>query len=701
MQPKKIDSQAFCEGRDRKVRKRSGNFLENLKNGLVDATLSFRKKRAKNKAIRNAAKRTSYDRANIAKAKSVTYTQKKRSGGLAHSGAGIWMSDKWSAVKTKWNFFFNNRRGRLSWMTGKKAAAIMAVVVAFFVVTPIAVVSAAHGFQQAAVKEAVAANAAESQTTGTTDAASGTNVWGVEPEATVQLSSKSGTLMTSDGEILDENGNIITTTPGDATTASTPNETTGGEPTDNTLRQGVENERVTQVQERLMELGYMDNDEPTQLFGPATKNAVQLFQRKNSLDIDGCVGDETWNLLFSDQAQKYSVSEGITGTDVEQMQQRLVELGYLDHVTGYFGSDTTEAVKRFQERNNLTADGNIGENTRELLYSEDAAVNAITYGEEDEKIKTYQQRLVDLGYMTQATGLYGPETVQAVRRFQEKNGLISDGALGPTTLAALMSSDAQANALTLTTSGTDVEKVQNRLIALGYLNSAATGYYGSVTEEAVKNFQSRNGLSADGKVGAQTNAVLFSDDAKEAAKTSTDTKKEETPKKEETQKKEETSKKEETPKKEETKKEETPKKEETQKEEPKKEDTTVTADSKSVSALISVAKSKLGSRYVRGGKGPNTFDCSGFVYWCLNQIGVKQGYMTSAGWRSTSKYPTVNSMSKLEKGDIVCFVGHVGIYLGGGKMIDASSSEGKIRITSNIQNSSYWRSHFVKGCRVL
>ena len=127
-----------------------------------------------------------------------------------------------------------------------------------------------------------------------------------------------------------------------------------------------------------MELGYADNDEPTQLFGPATKNAVQLFQRKNSLDIDGCVGDETWNLLFSDQAQKYSVSEGITERMWEQMQQRLVELGYLDHVTGYFGSDTTEAVKRFQERNNLTVDVqkkllcNIGENTRELLYSEDA-----------------------------------------------------------------------------------------------------------------------------------------------------------------------------------------------------------------------------------------------------------------------------------------------------------------------------------------
>ncbi len=75
--------------------------------------------------------------------------------------------------------------------------------------------------------------------------------------------------------------------------------------------------------------------------------------------------------------------------------------------------------------------------------------------------------------------------------------------------------------------------------------------------------------------------------------------------------------------------------------------------------------------------------------------------MTSAGWASTTKYPVVTSMSKLQRGDIVSFKGHVGIYLGGGQMIDASSSDGKIRICSNIQSNSYWKSHFIKGLRVL
>ena len=54
----------------------------------------------------------------------------------------------------------------------------MAVVVAFFVVTPIAVVLAAHGFQQAAVKEAVSGKCCREPDNGTTDAASGTKCGG-------------------------------------------------------------------------------------------------------------------------------------------------------------------------------------------------------------------------------------------------------------------------------------------------------------------------------------------------------------------------------------------------------------------------------------------------------------------------------------------------------------------------------------------
>ena len=75
--------------------------------------------------------------------------------------------------------------------------------------------------------------------------------------------------------------------------------------------------------------------------------------------------------------------------------------------------------------------------------------------------------------------------------------------------------------------------------------------------------------------------------------------------------------------------------------------------------------------------------------------------MTSASWAKCTKYPKITSMSKLERGDIIVYSGHVGIYLGGGKMIDASSSKGKVRTTSGITSSNYWTSHFICGFRVF
>lgn len=60
------------------------------------------------------------------------------------------------------------------------------------------------------------------------------------------------------------------------------------------------------------------------------------------------------------------------GEDVTEAQQRLESLGYLDKVTGYFGTDTERAVKDFQERNDLDVDGMIGPATLEALMSEDA-----------------------------------------------------------------------------------------------------------------------------------------------------------------------------------------------------------------------------------------------------------------------------------------------------------------------------------------
>lgn len=102
--------------------------------------------------------------------------------------------------------------------------------------------------------------------------------------------------------------------------------------------------------------------------------------------------------------------------------------------------------------------------------------------------------------------------------------------------------------------------------------------------------------------------------------------------------------------------------------------------------------------YVLGGKGPDTFDCSGFIYYVLrHDMGYNFYYHTSYGWQATS-YPTV-SKADLQPGDILCFDGHVGIYLGNGSMIDASSAQGKIRIAYNIWSSTYWTSHFKFGKR--
>ena len=466
-------------------------------------------------------------------------------------------------------------------------------------------------------------------------------------------------------------------------------------------------EKIPAIHSRLMELGYMEADEPSAIYSETTAQAVKLFERKNGFEMDGVLTQYEYDLLMSDEAAKYSVSLGDEGTDVSELQRRLVELGYLQDVTGEFGIYTQKAVKAFQKANNLSVDGTIGQETREMLYSDEAKAKALSYGDTAEILKTYQERLKKLNYYNGAiNGIFNSELRDAVKAFQNKNGLIADGAIGATTAELLMSDEAQPSSYSLGDSGDMVKKIQQRLVELKYM-TGATGYFGENTETAVKRFQTINGLKADGKIGEKTLEVLFSDGAKKYTKPSTggntggntggsstggntggntggsstggntggntgggntggntgggstggNTK-------------------------------------------PSGNEATDSADSSKVAKFIEVAKSKLGCKYVLGAKGPDTFDCSGFVYWCLKQVGVNQAYMTSAGWKATTKYPIVTKMGDLEKGDVISYEGHVGIYIGGNQMIDASSSEGKIRIT-NIYSVAYWKNHFIKGCRIF
>ena len=379
-------------------------------------------------------------------------------------------------------------------------------------------------------------------------------------------------------------------------------------------------------------------------------------------------------------------------------KERLIELGYLEGVPfGEYDEQTEAAVRRFRQKNKLRDDVIIDSGAFEVLLGEDTVGNFYAIGDKDDVIETYQQSLFELGYLTYLPdGVFGKQTQNAVRRFQEENGLIVDGCLGKSTVDLLKSGDAATFVFTVGAEGADVQRIQQRLSHYGYLSSSqVTGYYGDKTQTAVKSFQSRNKLNADGAVGVDTMRILLSDDAKSAPATPNPS----TPKPTKRPSKTATPKPGTTPK-------------PTQKPTDPPSDGDVGTGGSTISygqgveAFISIAESKLGCRYVRGAKGPDRFDCSGFVYWCLNQAGVKQSYMTSIAWRSCSKYKRIKSMSDLRRGDVLVFKGksmssgHVGIYLGGGKMIDASSSKGKVRVTDGVLSSSYWTEHFLMAYRI-
>ena len=81
----------------------------------------------------------------------------------------------------------------------------------------------------------------------------------------------------------------------------------------------------------------------------STAGAISFFQRQHGLEQDGVCGPQTLAVIYTDEAKPYTLLEGTSGDDVDLLQERLQELGYLGKATGYYGTETVDAVKRFQE----------------------------------------------------------------------------------------------------------------------------------------------------------------------------------------------------------------------------------------------------------------------------------------------------------------------------------------------------------------
>ena len=169
---------------------------------------------------------------------------------------------------------------------------------------------------------------------------------------------------------------------------------------------------------------------------------------------------------------------------------------------GEFGNGTLTAVKKFQSKYGLVSDGIVGDVTWNTLKNEIATIQA-----------QLNKKGCSVGTVD---GIAGPATYNAVISFQNKNGLTADGQVGTATWDILF--DTVSGGTTYTRilkvtsplmQGDDVKAVQNKLNSLGYNCGTADGYYGNATKSAVISFQSAKGLTADGEVGPATWNALF------------------------------------------------------------------------------------------------------------------------------------------------------------------------------------------------
>ena len=307
-------------------------------------------------------------------------------------------------------------------------------------------------------------------------------------------------------------------------------------------------------------------------------------------------------------------------------------------------------------------------------------------------VKTLESALLSLGYLDSVpSSNFSANTVTALKRMQAACGMEQTGIADVATQRVLYSGNAPASpllsaSLTSGSSGENVTRLQNRLLALGYLcqSSSVDGDYGSTTASAIKLFQTAAGGSATGVADSATIRALYSTSAPKLPSGSKAA----------------------------DYKENSYNGSSTVSGMPAGLESTTSSYNSSMSNaqklehVIYVAQNQLGKKYVFGATGTATFDCSGLTQYCFKQIGVTLKRTAYAEGYNDER-PKISGVSGLRRGDLVFFntvsdgdlCDHTGIYLGSSMFIHASSGAGKV-IVSNL-SSGYYNRVFSWGRRVL
>ena len=287
------------------------------------------------------------------------------------------------------------------------------------------------------------------------------------------------------------------------------------------------------------------------IYGTNTRNAVLEFQRRNSLNVDGKIGANTWYALAADDSVHKTdsnfqkVKPGDKGELVRNVQRRLrVFYAYNGSISGEYDSATTAAVKSFQQSVGLTVDGIVGVKTYNALNSNPSAYfstskaprRTLYMGMRGYDVYILKQRLISLQYLPASAINANPEagdvsngyfdlaTKNALKKLQTNNGVKVTGQADAATrnymwttnsLVAMQAGEAMdpdnitedtyvSATLSLGSHGAQVRLAQMYLIAGGYYTGVQDGIFGVRMEAAVKRLQRDHGLKMDGKIGPQT-----------------------------------------------------------------------------------------------------------------------------------------------------------------------------------------------------